>query len=298
MTKNKLIAQGNELTTARFESTQHERNIVYAIMAQIKNDDLPTATYEIKMSDISIHTGRRMRIDDFQEAIKRLLSRVFTIKDVGGVLQTTFISSAYFDDRGFVSIAIDPRLRPYLFELKKNFTVFGLSTAISLNSIYAKRLYEMLCQFKSTGVLKISVRDFKERCGLINADGTEKLQQWVNFENKVLKIAQAEINEKADFQFDYTLKKEGRKVVGIEFSLRKEIAQEIEEVILIQQEEPNPKLERMKERMRNYGLSEKQIMDVLKKQTHDRINKVLYDVDCNREKINAHSSFLVKVFEI
>lgn len=297
MVKNKLIVQGNELTIAHFESTQHERNIVYAIMAQIKNDDLPTATYDIKVSDIATHTGRRVRNDDFKDAIKRLLSRIFTIKDSGGVLQTTFISSAYFDDRGFVSIAIDARLRPYLFELKKNFTVFGLNTAIALNSIYSKRLYEMLCQFRHTGRLRISVRDFKERFCLINEDGTEKFQQWVSFENKVLKVASAEINEKADFQFDYSLKKEGRKVVGIDFVVRETMPQPMAETLVVQKD-ADPKLERMKDRMKGYGLSEKQIMDVLKKQTPERINKVLYDLDCNRDKINSHAAFLVKVFEI
>lgn len=299
---NKLLVQGNELTIAHFESTQHERNIMYAIMGQIKSDDPPTALYEINVSDISKHTGRRLRNDDFKNAIERLRNRDCIIKLSNGELRSKFISSAFFDDRGFVTIAIDSRLRPYLFELKKNFTTFGLSTAIALNSIYSKRLYEMLCQFRSTGILRIGLKELKERFCLINEDGTEKFERWVSFESKVLLMAKTEINEKADFTIEYELKKSNRKVVGIDFTItKKDNSEQKPEPIVIKeekQESKDPRFDRTVERLTNYGMSSQQVNSIIKSNQIDRIVKVLYDIDCNKEKIANTSAFLVKIFNL
>lgn len=221
MANDKLIKQANALTTSKFSSEKHDLNIIYAIMGQIKEDDTPLTLYTIKPANISEHTGRRVRNDDFEKAVNRLLSTIFAITDEKGTLKTTFISSALFLDDGSVTVAIDVRLRPYLFELKKNFTIFGLHAAISLNSVYASRLYLMLCQFRSTGKMWLKVDELKERLGLIAHDGTHKYPLWSMFEKKVLVTAKNEINEKVDFQIDYELKKKGKKIDEIVFSIKK-----------------------------------------------------------------------------
>jgi plasmid replication initiation protein len=309
--ENKLLVQDNALTTARYEMTALEKNIMYAVMAQIEDNDLPTKCYKISLTDISKFTNRRVRNDDFKDAIQRLLTRDFFIKDSGGYLQSTFIASAYHDNRGFVDIEIGSKLRPFLFSLKKNFTTFGLAAATGLSSKYAKRLYEMLCQFKSTGLFRISVRDMKERFCLINDDGTEKLEQWISFENRVLKVAQAEINEKADFQFDYKLRMTGRKVTGVDFVFRKPVliapppasvisTQPIAapQTLVAELTPEQPKQNRMIERLTEFGLTPTQINSVLKKQTEQVINKALYKLTCDKDAVKNTAAYLLKVFEV
>lgn len=300
--KNKLLVQDNALTMARYEMTSLEKNIMYAVMAQIEDTDTPTKCYKISLTDISNLTKRRVRNDDFKAAVQRLLTRDFSIKDSGGYLQSTFIASAYYDNRGFVEIEIGIKLRPYLFALKKNFTTFGIEAATSLNSKYAKRLYEMLCQFKSTGFLRISTHELKERFQLLNDDGSEKFQQWINFETKVLKVAQVEINEKTEFQFDYVLKKEGRKITTVEFVFRKtESATKAESVVTV----PMPIVKdvvalnaRMLERFTNYGLTTDQVVKIIAKHTEKAINKQLYELDCNKATVKNTAAYLLKIFGI
>ncbi len=302
---NTLILQDNALTTARYEMTALEKNIMYSVMSQIEDNDSAAKYYKISIQNISKFTDRRVRHDDFESAIQRLLTRDFTIKKPDGKnLQITFISSAEYDTDGSVEIGIDLKMRPYLFALKKNFTSFGLEVAMSLNSKYSKRLYEMLCQFRSTGLLRLTVRELKDRFQLISPDGEEQYARWSSFENNVLKTAQTEINEKANFQFDYELRKQGRKIAAIDFTFRKE-SESKTTTTQQQQQQPksetapkDPKTERMIERLTNYGLTTNQINSVLKKHSMERINKVLYDTDCNRDNIHSTSALLCKIFEL
>jgi Initiator Replication protein len=205
-----------------------------------------------------------------------------------------------------VEIEIGTKLRPYLFALKKNFTIFGLEVAMSLSSKYSKRLYEMLCQFKSTGVLRLSVSELKERFQLINTEGVEQYTRWSNFEKNVLKTAQTEINEKADFQFDYHLKTKGRKITAVEFIFRKpEPAPSVVQAVVAATPTPivgsaytDPKYERIQERLRGYGLFEEQVKKIMAKQTAAILNKTLYDLDCNKDSVKNPTAYLLKIFEV
>jgi plasmid replication initiation protein len=301
--KNKLLVQDNALTAARYEMTALEKNIMYAVMAQIEDDDAPTKYYKISTSDITHQTDRRLKNGEFEKAITRLLTRDFVIKASDGLLQSTFISSAKYTHDGNVEIEISTRLRPYLFALKKNFTIFGLEVAMSLNSKYAKRLYEMLCQFKSTGLLRLSVEELKERFQLISTEGVEQYARWSSFEKNVLQAAQNEINEKADFKFDYHLKKQSRKITAVEFVFRKpKPAPTVIQVVATPVPRPkssptDPKHERMLERFRGYGLLEEQTNKIVAKHTAEAINKVLYDLDCNKESVKNTAAYLLKVLE-
>jgi plasmid replication initiation protein len=318
--KNKLLIQDNVITTARYEMTALEKNILYAVMAQIEEHDPPTKYYKISTFDIADTKDMRVRQGYFQAALKKLLTREFIIKKPdGNTLQITVISSAEYDTEGCIEIGIDSKMRPYLFALKKNFTVFGLEVAISLKSKYAKRLYEMLCQFKSTGFFRITISELKERFQLINAEGVDQYERWSSFEKNVLLTAQTEINEKAEFQFDYHLKKRGRKIVAVEFIFRKPEATKPEPkpamVIPVIAATPAPFVGRlntdayadpeakkvylrMLERLDEYGLSKQQIEHILAKHEDKRIHKVLYDLTEKKQTVQNTAAYLLKIFDV
>jgi plasmid replication initiation protein len=129
-------------------------------------------------------------------------------------LQTTLVSSAeYIKGQGLIEIGIEPKLRPYLFELRQNFTTYQLELALILKSKFSKRMYEMLSQFKNTGIFRISVLDLKERLSLYNPKTKEEqYEKWSAFDKYVLKIAHKEINKHTDIQFEYEAIKTGTKV--------------------------------------------------------------------------------------
>lgn len=304
---DKQIRQANALTTSKFFSEKYDLNIIYTIMGQIKESDLPTTLYKIAPSNISEHTGRRVRNDDFSKSVNRLLSTIFSITHEKGILKTTFISSADFQNDGAVTIAIDNRLRPYLFDLKKNFTIFGLHAAIALNSVYSSRLYLMLCQFRSTGEMWVKVDELRERFCL-NGE-KPKFVQWADFEKYVLKVAWEEINEKADFQFDYELRREGRKIVAVNFKIRKVIkieaniptATPISTLIStnkIQLKNDDERHNRLIDRLSGFGFTENQIVQILKKNTEPELWKIIFDYNLIKDTIKNTVPYLLKAFSL
>ena len=210
--KKQLIFQDNAITTARYSMSALEKNIMYMVMAQLGKNDPVDRYYKIVARDLMERTSKEIRYAEFKEATSRLREREITIlRDNGNVLQIGLISSAeYIQGAGVIEIGLDPKIRPYIFELKENFTSFELNMVLSLNSKFSKRLYEMLAQFRSTGVLRVSVLELKERLKLIDTKtGEEQYEKWSAFEKYVLKVAQKELEKHTDIIFDYKLKKNG-----------------------------------------------------------------------------------------
>jgi plasmid replication initiation protein len=140
----------------------------------------------------------------------------------GNLLQTHFFSSVeYIRGTGTLEISIDPKLRPYYGFLKSHFTTFQLDLAITLNSIYAKRMYEIFSMYKNLPdkVFRVSVDKLKLQLGLVDAtSGKDKYPLYAGFKRDVLGPA-AEINTATDLAFTYREIKRGRKVVELEFTI-------------------------------------------------------------------------------
>ena len=220
--KSKYLVQHNALTMARYELSAAEKDMVYMLLAQLRENDPIDKAYYIYIKDIERITGREISYKQAQQATMRLISRVYSIVEGDDLLQVGMISSArYIKGTGKVIIRIDPEVRPYLFGLKTNFTRYGLFMAMSVKSKYSKRLYEMLSQFRSTGIMRISVDELKSRLGLLDPQsGKEKYAIWTTFANKVLEVARRELDQYTDISFSYELNKRGRKFTDLMFKIR------------------------------------------------------------------------------
>jgi plasmid replication initiation protein len=218
----KTIFQNNAITEANYDFSPLEKNIMYMMMSQIRKGDEPEKYYFISVNELAQKTGVDNSYVDYKNAIERMMSKIITIhKDNGNILQTTLVSSAeYIKGHGIIELGIEPKLRPYLFELKQNFTTYQLELALILKSKFSKRMYEMLSQFKNTGILRLSVLDLKERLSLYDPKKKiEQYEKWSAFDKYVLKIAHKEINKLTDIKFEYKPIKTGRKFTKLEFHI-------------------------------------------------------------------------------
>lgn len=215
--------QSNILTSARYELTKLEKNILYLAMREMKPTDLPTQVYYVSIVELRDRTGEETKYDRLRGITKKLLSRVLEADlPNGDLLQTHFFSSVqYLKGTGTLEISIDPKIRPFYGYLKSHFTTFQLDLAITLNSIYAKRLYEVFSMYKNLPdkTFTISVDALKAQLGLVDRDtGKDKYLLYAGFKRDVLKPAE-EINIATDLSFSYREIKRGRKVVELEFTV-------------------------------------------------------------------------------
>ena len=67
----------------------------------------------------------------------------------GELLQVGLISRAQYKyGDGFIDLSVDPALKPYLLDLKANFTTAYLRDLLSMKSVYGIRMYDLLNQYR------------------------------------------------------------------------------------------------------------------------------------------------------
>jgi plasmid replication initiation protein len=219
-----ILKQHNKLTEARYEMSALEKNIVYMVMAQFREDYPSKKEFVLSIQEIKNklkELGEKISLEDIQEATDKIISRVYSFYDdaENDVAMSLFASTKYTDGSDLIKIEILSTARRYLFDLKYDFTSFSMLSALRLKSVYAKRIYEMLSQHKEKGIFNISVQELRERLKL--GSKSNKLSGWSAFEKTVLESSTKEINEKTELSTTYTLQKAGSRYTDIVFHINK-----------------------------------------------------------------------------
>ena len=134
------------------------------------------------------------------------------IGEYGSIHWTT--GARYKPKQGLFVISINGDLLPYLMDLKSHFTTYKLSRVSGFKSIYSWRLFELLMQFKQTGLLTILIDDFYH-----SMDAPESLRaNFANLRNRVIEPAVKEIRTKDGLAVEWEAIKAGRKVKALKFT--------------------------------------------------------------------------------
>jgi plasmid replication initiation protein len=219
-----ILKQHKKVTEAWYEMSALRKSILYMVMAQFKDDDPVGKKYFVSIQEIKNklkEVGQQVDLTQIQEDIRKLISQVYIFNDDQGdhVQMSLFSVVEYTDESDVIKIGIVPEVRRYLFDLEFDFTSYQFLAALSLESIYSKRIYEMISHYKDVGIFKISVQELRDRLKLtINSN---KLNGWTAFEKTVLESPVKEVNEKTELNATYSLKKTGPKYTDIEFYITK-----------------------------------------------------------------------------
>jgi plasmid replication initiation protein len=144
---------------------------------------------------------------------------------------------------------------------------------MQFKSIHAIRIYELLKQYQDIGERTLTIDEIKECCGV-----KDKLKQYIHFEQRLLLIAQREINEKSDIHIEFERIKPSRKIEGIKFIISKNKAYELRNNPVKETQEvkrKTPIIDTLKE----FGLSLRVINQILKENTEQTIQNAINAVD-------------------
>ena len=293
--------QDNVLTTARYEMTEAEKNLLYMVVASVRPNDPPTKMYQVSVKEMAEVTGQKeLKFETYKQATRKLMTRVFeTTLHNGDFLQASFISSAlYKKGTGVIEVELSQRVRPFYVDLNTKFTKVQLVAAISLNSAYAKRIYELLCMFKnmSNKTFRRDIAELKTMLTIIDLKtGRDKYPIWTQFTRNVLEVALKEINGHTDLSFTYKpimgdRPGRGRKpVVAVEFNVFYQAKAEAE---------PVPASDLHERLVKQFRLRPDQAAAVLASHSIETINRQLYDVQTKAAdgKVKNLGSYTAKVF--
>jgi hypothetical protein len=213
-----IVTQSNELVSARYILPLGEQRLLLTMIARIQPDDEDFKPYRIGIAEFADFLGiaRGSAYQECKKITKSLLSRVLEIKEPGRLLQVNWVSSAeYIDGTGMVNLTFDPLLKPYLLQLKGNFTSCNLEMLLGFKSQYTMRVYSLLKQYERLKEREIEVNELREILGLRKDLHTE----YSNFKNKILIPVQKELEAKADLTFEFDEIKYGRRVGAIRFHI-------------------------------------------------------------------------------
>lgn len=293
------IWQDNALTVARYEMTETEKNILYMVVANVHKDDSPTKKYQVSVKEMAAVTGSKgLMLEAYKQATRKLLTRVFetTLPD-GDLLQATFISSArYKKGTGIIEIGLSDEVRPFYVQLHSKYTKVQLAAAISLNSAYAKRIYELLCMFKNMRdkTFRRNLIELKTMLGIIDPKtGQDSYAKWTHFEKKVLDVSSREINSHTDITFSY------KPILGDRPGRGRKPVEQVEfEVFYQAKPEPEPATPLLERLVEQFRLRPDQAAKVLETHSVEVINRQLYDihVKANDGKVKNLGSYTARVF--
>jgi len=263
------LAQSNIITSARYELTKMEKNLLYLTMREMKPSDPSSQLYYVSVMELQRRTGEEIKYERLRDITKKMMSRVLEADlPNGDLLQTHFFSSVrYIKGAGTLEIGVDPTIRPYYGYLKSHFTTFHLDVALSLNSIYAKRMYEIFSMYKNMDnkTFRMSVDKLRAQLGLM-----DKHPLYADLKRSVLDKA-GEINTVTDLAFTYREIKLGRKVVELEFT----IVYTPKDTDVDYNEQERALFGRM---VNDFKLRRDQAMRAIRNHTSADLNKILYQI--------------------
>jgi plasmid replication initiation protein len=283
------VRHHNVITNARHELSAVQLDIYFMLLSRLKPGDDKETRYNISVKEIEQLTGRQWNYQQLREATAGMIGKVFEIEEEDGLLQVAMMSSAkYLRGQGKIQLSIADELKPYLVDLKNNFTSFQLFCVLSMTSKYAKWMYVQFSRWKDIGFLGYEVEQLKYRLNLKDPQGKapEQYRQWGQFKDYVLEPAVKQINELSDLRVSYTTEKKGRSIHKLNFII-KNIGQ-FQSVIPFELEDGDREAVQLTNRMRDIGILDTKLIKQILESTdlRKKANKCLYDIALRRKEIS------------
>lgn len=224
ITTRQNIAISNKMIKGRYQLTNEEQNFIYLMVSQINKDDVDFQEYSINISQISELVGADKNYTRYKEFAKNLRSKVIVIEDEIRILTSGWFNSIeYIKDSGTIHACFDPKLKPYLLELKKEFTKAKLPILLSFGSKYSSRLYLLFkseydrqSKHKEIVTINYTLEYFYKNFEL----PPSYQSSYMGFKNKFLEKSIKEINAKTDLVISYKPRKTSRKITSLDITIQ------------------------------------------------------------------------------
>ena len=234
----KMVVQHNALAEAQYRLSVRAQKLLIRLLAELdrRNDDFS----EIKLflrdfAKLASGDPGDVLYKEFIETAKQFMGQFVSItqspvpgeKLPRGLICHWISSMEKNPNEKSITFSFDPKLRPYLLGLSRNYFAYHTLHAFNLDSAYSIRLYQWA---KSREFLRrpqqVAVQDLRHFLGTmeIDSDGViikESLKRYNDFKKVALQPAVREINKKTDINLAFhEIKQPGTKIIwAIIFSI-------------------------------------------------------------------------------
>lgn len=212
--ENNLIVQSNKFIDLKYKGDYtysiNELKIICSLIANVEKDEEDFKTKSVLVKDLHFGSEETKNYEYIISLFKEIMKKPIQIDKFTVV--NWFSSMKY--NKGVIDYRFDKDLKPFLLDLKNNFTSYYLSNVLRLNSQYSIILYELLKQTeKLTKTKRFEIKEFRETLKIPES------YQMVHIKN-MIEIVKKDF-EKTDLSFDIKYEKFGRGIKYIEFRINK-----------------------------------------------------------------------------
>lgn len=211
------VTQSNNMFVYETNLSLNENKVVYGIIAQILRHDKEIPWYRINTADLCKLCGfdKNNMSRTMKEISREICTKVFYIKRVSlrtedgeSVQKDVFVhwidAFSFDSETGEWTIHINDMMKPFILNLKQNFTSEAFSAFVKyktllgfrLHGVFTKEFDKRTCKFSAQQKLEYEMKPIYELEQLkIWAQATDKYPQYFNFKKRVLLPALREINQ-------------------------------------------------------------------------------------------------------
>ena len=220
MEKKEIVVKDFNLINARYKLTVTQSKIILKIISMINNkfDTELFENHQIPFSHFDFLTDNK-NYSILKKECDNLLTKLLKIKRENGDDLTShwFSSIEYKYKLGVIELSIDPKLKPYLIQLKKSFKYYNLYNIMQMKSEYSIRIYELCKQAEFMKKRKFELSELHD----ILQVPKSLINSFKDFRIRALEKAKNEINRNSDIFINFEAIRRSRAIYWIEFTIEK-----------------------------------------------------------------------------
>ncbi len=225
--KNNIVKKANDIIKAKGELSSTAQKMLAMLISMVRSDDSEFQEYALSIESYRKEIGSKNKDTEFYvKQAEELMRNPFRIE------KTLFNWCSKVDwgkVDGYIVFSIHNDLKPYLLDLRRNFTTYNLVNIMSLRGDYSPRLYEYLLmewrEFRGnykkrhnktpkSYTIELEIGWIREHFGI------SKGYLYADIKRQIIEVAKKQLKAKTDIQFDYTEEKIGRKVNSLKITIK------------------------------------------------------------------------------
>lgn len=215
------VTKSNDLARGQIDKTDSVLfgRLVNTVISQIKRNDEDFKDYSVHVSDLMPGHGGGTYYEAINKQFDLWLKVAITIHGNNSVTKYPIFSKIKLDKTiNVITVNIHKDLKPFLLQLKENFTQYSLQEYMRLPTIKTQRLFEFLSSWKNKPQIQINIEQLHD---ILDSE------QYIRKDFKMLRIrvlepAQQHILKNSELSFDWIAVKVGRKVESVVFTFVRE----------------------------------------------------------------------------
>lgn len=223
---NKDVLQSHILTTAKYDYSVHEKRILYRLVelaqCEVEGLDFRRDCRKIEhdlfgLIDVTLPISSLLNGEEdknhkvVKDALTKLSQKYFIYDRDELWEKINIVVFPKIQKRSStVSFTIHPKIWDCILDFSKGFKKYELKTAMSFESAYSMRFYELMSGQKLP--ISYTIDYLKSTFQIEN-----KYKQINDFIKRVIEPAKKELDEKSPYSFEYKINKTGRKFTSITF---------------------------------------------------------------------------------